>query len=83
MSHCCVILEKQRLYQATVPVILGGDKEKPFLHITLNGELEQPLITFDPATVSLTPVPLGIPSSAAFVIAMSGYRKYVKLWLYL
>ena len=70
---------KPKIYRAKVPVIIDGDVANPFLYLTLTGELERPMVTFDPSTVMLTPVPLGVSSSAKFTLSMAGYRRYTSV----
>lgn len=69
------LTEKAEKYKAKVPVIINGDMEQPFLYLSLSGEVEKPVVVFEPNSVVLTPVPLRIPSAAHFNISISGYRK--------
>lgn len=75
MYSCLNFTEKPRLYKARVPVIIDGDMANPFLYLTLTGELERPMVTFDPTSIMLTPVPLGVPSYSTFTLSLAGYRR--------
>lgn len=69
------VAETPKIYRAKVPVIIDGDVANPFLFLALTGELERPMVTFEPNTVMLTPVPLGVQSSAKFTLSLAGYRR--------
>ncbi|KAF6028082.1 CHDC2 [Bugula neritina] len=75
--------DKPVVHEPKFPVVVNGDVANPFLFLTLIGVLEKPAITFDPAAISLTPVPLGLFSSIIMVMALSGYRRPAELSLHL
>ncbi|XP_078495986.1 cilia- and flagella-associated protein 47 isoform X1 [Ciona intestinalis] len=62
-------------YVYNIPVILNGNKAKPYRHIYLNALLQAPTITFDPLALVLTPVPLSTAVYAEFNIIACGYNK--------
>ncbi|EDO32806.1 predicted protein, partial [Nematostella vectensis] len=63
------------LFIAHVPVILNDDRDHPYRIIELRGELHAPSLTFEPAVLTMTPVPLETPVTANFCIVAKGYRK--------
>lgn len=62
-------------YESSVPVILNDDYEHPYVHFTLNGELQAARLWFDPLAVVLTPVPLETEVVQEFQILASNYTK--------
>ena len=58
-----------------MPVILNDDYEHPYVHFTLNGELQAARLWFDPLAVVLTPVPLETEVVQDFQILASNYTK--------
>ena len=62
-------------YESSVPVILNGDYEHPYVYFTLSGELQAARLWFDPLAVVLTPVPLETEVVQEFQILTSNYTK--------
>ena len=56
-------------------MILNGNYEHPYAHMTLSGELQAARLWFDPLAVVLTPVPLETETVQEFHILASNYTK--------
>lgn len=69
------LLDRADVFEARVPIYLDDEMTHPFIYLNLKGELEKPVISFEPAHLTLTPVPLSLPSTAEIIVSFSGYRK--------
>ena len=63
------------VYEANIPLILNNDFEHPYRVLRLTGELEAPIVVFEPEIIHFTPVPLKTSISVEFNIIAKGYRR--------
>lgn len=62
-----------RVYEAKVPLYLGGNTARPYYMVDVRGEGQYPRLTFDTKECIMPPVPLGFPSRAQFYVISQGY----------
>ena len=61
------------MYEAKVPLYLGGNTAQPYYMVDVRGEGQYPRLTFDTKECIMPPVPLGIASRAQFYVISQGY----------
>lgn len=73
--NCLILIEEPGEFQAKIPIILDGAKDRPYQYLNVHGILKSPQLTFDPLAIVLTPVPLSTKVSADFTIRAAGFRR--------
>ena len=70
-----------RIYEAKVPLILGGNTTQPYYMVDVRGEGQYPRLKFEPKECIMPPVPLGFASKAQFYVISQGYDNLqLKVW---
>jgi len=62
-----------RIYEAKVPLFLGGNTAQPYYLVDVRGEGQYPRLKFDTKECIMPPVPLGFTSRAQFYVISQGY----------
>ena len=62
-----------RVYEAKVPLYLGGNTGQAYYMVDVRGEGQYPRLTFDTKECIMPPVPLGFASKAQFYVISQGY----------
>ncbi|DBA78771.1 TPA: putative protein fap47 [Trebouxia sp. C0004] len=62
-----------RIYEAKVPLFLGGNTAQPYYLVDVRGEGQYPRLKFDTKECIMPPVPLGFTSKAQFYVISQGY----------
>jgi len=62
-----------RIYEAKVPLFLGGNTAQPYYLMDVRGEGQYPRLKFDTKECIMPPVPLGFTSRAQFYVISQGY----------
>ncbi|KAL0021413.1 hypothetical protein WJX79_003538 [Trebouxia sp. C0005] len=62
-----------RIYEAKVPLFLGGNSAQPYYLVDVRGEGQYPRLKFDTKECIMPPVPLGFTSKAQFYVISQGY----------
>jgi len=62
-----------RIYEAEVPLFLGGNTAQPYYLVDVRGEGQYPRLKFDTKECIMPPVPLGFTSRAQFYVISQGY----------
>ena len=62
-------------FKATIPLLLHGDSLCPYRVIELRGSLLSSRLLFDPPSLSLMPVPLGVRIATELAIQATGFPK--------
>ena len=62
-----------RIYEAKVPLYLGGNTAQPYYMVDVRGEGQYPRLKFDTKECIMPPVPLGFTSKAQFYVISQGY----------
>ena len=65
--------DKDRDFDAVVPLYINGQKDRPYLMLTLKGTGMYPHLKFDRPAVHLPVVPLGVTSKMTFYVKNIGY----------
>ena len=61
------------IYEAKVPLFLGGNTTQPYYLVDVRGEGQYPRLKFDTKECIMPPVPLGFTSRACFYVISQGY----------
>ena len=70
-----------RIYEAKVPLFLGGNTTQPYYLVDVRGEGQYPRLKFDTKECILPPVPIGFISRAQFHVISQGYDNLqLKVW---
>ena len=69
------------LYHCTLPIVVNNNFDRPYYYIDVRGELLVPELFFEPACLTLRPVPLGMEARERLCIKQRGYHSASKLTL--
>ena len=63
------------VYDCQIPIIVNDKFEQPYYNIQITGELLSPKLVFDPSTLILKPIPLGLTRTEKIVLKAFNYER--------
>lgn len=67
--------DKPGIYTCNLPIVVNDNYEYPYYNVEVKGLVLAPQLYFEPESLIMKPVPLGVDTSERIYIRYSGYEK--------